>query len=252
MNGKQRMNSDRRGVSSKELKHIVAFGRKCSKSVFPNPGRAGCPDRARLRAMAHRDPSLRLDDLPITHVVRCSPCFQEYLHFRRVLLCLRGLRITGATLVVGLVVVMGWLVVKNHAGGRGEPSLSQQQSQPMPATRNSRPPASVQPLTMKVDLASFSPTRGDDEAVEQRIHLPRRYLRLNLQMPLGMEPGEYLVRMKGPLGTVYSDTRVQGHIDDGTTSLDVDVDLAGATPGKAALMIRPPGLSWRTFPASIE
>ncbi len=253
MNGMQRMNSDRHGISGKELKDVVAFGRKCSKSAFPNPGRAGCPDRARLRSMAQRDPNLKLDDLPITHVVRCSPCFQEYLHFRRMLLFLHGLRITGATLVVGVVLVAGWLFVKNHTGGRGEPSLSQQQqAQPAPGGRNSRPVPPVEPLSMKINLASFSPTRGDDKNVEQRIHLPRRYLRLTLQMPLGMEPGEYLVRMRGPYGRVYSDTRAPGHIDDGTTSVAIDLDLAGATRGKATLMIRPPGLSWRNFPAFID
>ena len=247
------MNSDRPGISGKELKDVVAFGRKCSKSAFPNPGRAGCPDRARLRAMAHRDPSLKLDDLPISHVVRCSPCFQEYIHLRRMLLFLRGLRITGATLVVGVVLVAGWLFVKNHTGGRAEPSLSQQrQAQPAPGTGKSRPAAPIEPLPMKINLASFSPTRGEDEIVENRIHLPRRYLRLTLQMPLGMEPGEYLVRMGGPLGRVYSDARAPGHIDDGTTSVDVDLDLTGATRGKATLMIRPPGLSWRNFPAFID
>jgi hypothetical protein len=248
----QRMNSDRPGISGKELKDVVAFGRKCSKSAFPNPSRAGCPDRARLRAMAHRDSSLKLDDLPITHVVRCSPCFEEYMHFRRMLLFLRGVRITGATLVVGVVSVAGWLLVKNHTGGRGEPSLSQQrQAQPVPGTGRSRPAGPIEPLPMKINLASFSPTRGEDETVEKSIHLPRRYLRLTLQMPLGMEPGEYLVRMRG-FGRVYSDTRAPGHIDDGTTSVDVDLDLTGATRGKATLMIRPPGLSWRNFPAFID
>jgi hypothetical protein len=240
-------------ISGKELKDVVAFGRNCSKNAFPNPSRAGCPDRARLRAMAQRDPSLKLDDLPIAHVVRCSPCFQEYTHFRHMLLFVRGLRITGASLVLGVVFVTAWLFVKNQIGGRSEPSLSQQkQLQPLPGADNTHTATPVEPLAMKIELASFSPTRGDEEIVDKRIHLPRQYLRLTLQMPLGMEPGEYLIQMRGPSGTVYSDTHAPGHIDRGTTSVEVDLDLARATQGNATLMIRPPSLSWRRYPAVIE
>jgi hypothetical protein len=244
---------DHPAISGKELKEVVAFGRTCSKNAYPNPSRAGCPDRARLRAMAHRDPSLKLDDLPIAHVVRCSPCFQEYMHFRHMVLFMRGLRITGASLALAVAFVTVWLFVKGQIGGRSEPSLSQQkQLQPLSGADNTHSAAPVEPLAMKIDLASFSPTRGDEENLEKRIHLPRRYLRLTLQMPLGMEPGEYLIQMRGPSGTVYFDAHAPGHIDAGTTSVEVDLDLAGATLGKSTLMIRPPGLSWRRYPAVIE
>ena len=244
---------DHSAISGKELKEVVAFGRKCSKDAFPNPSRSGCPDRARLRAMAHRDPSLKLDDLPIAHVVRCSPCFQEYMHFRHMLLFMRGLRITGASLVLGVVFVTAWLFVKSQIGGRSEPSLSQRkQSQPLSAADNTHTAAPVEPLAMKIDLAFFSPTRGDEEIIEKRIHLPRRNLRLTLQMPLGTEPGEYLIRMTGLSGTVYSDAHAPGHMEGGTTSVEVDLDLARATRGKSTLMIRPPGLSWRSYPAVID
>ncbi len=254
MNGIQRMKTDDdRAISGKELKDVVAFGRKCSKNAFPNPSRAGCPDRARLRAMAHRDANLKLHDLPIAHVVRCSPCFREYMHFRHLLLFVRGLRITGASLVLGVVFVTAWLFVKNQIGGRSEPSLSQQkQLQPPAGADKNRTATPVEPLAIRIDLATFSPTRGDEESAEKRVHLPRRFLRLTLQMPLGMEPGEYLIEMRGPSGTVYADAHAPGHIDRGTTSVEVDLDLAWATQGNSSLMIRPPGLSWRRYPAVIE
>src|SRR4051812_47877720 len=91
-------------ASSKEVKAIVDLGKKCSKTAFPNPTREGCPDPARLRAMAYRDRHLTLEDLPISHVVRCSPCFQDYLRFRRMSLLTRGLQITAVSLVVLVVV----------------------------------------------------------------------------------------------------------------------------------------------------
>jgi hypothetical protein len=109
------------------------------------------------------------------------------------------------------------------------------------------------PVQMKIDLAAFSPTRGNEkEAPRKTIRLPQRNLRIIFQLPLGMEAGEYLLRLKGSTGAVHSDTRAPGHIADGTTTVDIDLDLTGAPRGKATLMIRPPGLSWRSFPTTIE
>lgn len=256
MKAMQRMNRDDHLVSSKELKDVVAFGRKCSKTAFPNPTREGCPERARLRAMAHRDPRLTLEDLPFAHVVRCSPCFQEYLHLRRMSLLVRGLQITAASLVVLAVFVTAVLFVKNRTSGRGEPSVSQekkQRSEPQASVVTPQPAVPVPPIPIRIDLAAFSPTRGDEkENSGKKLHLPARSLRVTFQMPLGMEPGEYVLRLKDSAATVYADTRALGRIKDGTTSVEVDLNLAAVSPGAFTLMIRPPGLSWRSFPVVVE
>jgi hypothetical protein len=243
-------------VSAKELKDVIAFGKKCSKHAFPNPTRTDCPERARLRAMAQRNPNLTLDDLPLTHVVRCSPCFQDYLHFRRMSLFVRGLQITAASLVVATAFITAVLIVRHRPSNHGESSLSQQKklrptpSSGDPASQSSVP---VPPLEMRIDLAAFSPTRGvENDAPREAIHLPRRTLRVTFQMPLGMEAGDYGFRLTDASGSVYSDTRAPGHVSGGTTSVDMDVDLRSAPRGEATLMIRPPGLSWRSFPAIIE
>src|SRR5437868_9827020 len=97
------MTESNQPASSKHVRGIVAFGKKCSKTTFPNPTREGCPDRARLRAMAHRDRRLSLEDLPISHVVRCSPCFQDYLRLRRISVFVRCLQMTAVSLVVAAV-----------------------------------------------------------------------------------------------------------------------------------------------------
>jgi hypothetical protein len=257
MNGMHRMNPDEHpDVSGKEVKDIVAFGRKCAKGAFPNPTRAGCPDRARLRAMAHRDPSLTLADLPITHVVRCSPCFHDYLSFRRMSLFVRGLQITVASLILATVFVSAVLLVRNRSSDPREPSISQRKEVPSePSRGNTKPKLAipVPPLHLEIDLAAFSPTRGDEkEAPRKPILLPQRNLRITFEMPLGMEGGEYRFQLKDSSGAVYSHTRARGHITDGTTSVDVDLDLTGTPRGNATLMIRPPGLSWRSYPSVIE
>jgi hypothetical protein len=248
---------DHPAVSGRELNEVVAFGRKCSKNVFPNPDRRGCPDRNRLRAMAHRDPNLKLDDLPIAHVVRCSPCFREYLHFRRTSLLLRSLQLTAAPLIVAVVVLTSAWFVMVHTNKRGEPSLARQPSQQRlrPESGRTDPQAELRvlPVQMMIDLAGFSPMRGDEkEAAPDPIRLPQRNLRITFQMPLGMEAGEYLFGLKDASGSVYAETRAPGHVTDGTTLVNVDLDLTGAPLGRATLMIRPPSLGWRNFPSIIE
>lgn len=242
-------------ISARELKDVIAFGRKCSQNVFPNPTRTDCPARARLRAMAEKDPTLTLDDLPLTHVVRCSPCFQDYVHFRRMSLFVRVLQMSAASLIVATGFVTAVLYVRTRPSNHSESSLSQQkQLRPAPSSVHPTPQPSVLAplLPMRIDLAAFSPTRGVNDAPRQIIHLRRRTLRVTFQMPVGMEAGEYGFRLTHRSGSVYSDTHAVGHFSGGTLSVDVDFDLRGAPRGEATLMIHPPGLSWRSFPAIIE
>ena len=205
--------------------------------------------------MAYRDRHVTLEDLPVSHVVSCSPCFQEYVHFRRLSVLLRGIQITAASLVVLAVVFVTARFVWNHTGRNGEPSLSQKpRARPQPPVATNPPPLPSAPIPITVDLASFSPTRGDDAKGDSgnTVRLPQKSLRVNFLLPLGMEPGEYAVRLKDSTGTVVAEKLAVGQMNDGITSVEVDIDLAGASRGSFTLMIRPPGLSWRRFPVVVE
>lgn len=112
--------------------------------------------------------------------------------------------------------------------------------------------APIAPMAVTVDLASFSPSRGDaNDGTKEKVHLPKSLLRVDFRLPLGMEPGEYEIRLQDSAGTVFVDKRAQGRIDNGITSVDIDIDLA-ATRGSLTLLIRPPGLDWRRFPVVVE
>src|ERR1039457_3065076 len=135
--------------SSTLMRGIIALGRKHAKTGFPNPNNEGCPSSSTLRAMAYRDRRLTLQDIPAGHVVSCSPCFQKYAHFRRISLLVRGIQITAASLAVAAMLFLTARLVWNHAHRSSEPSLS----------AIHRP--HIAPFPLRVDLASFSPTRGD-------------------------------------------------------------------------------------------
>jgi hypothetical protein len=130
----------------------------------------------------------------------------------------------------------------NHVHRSGEPSLAAIQQTPH-----------IAPLSLKVDLASFSPTRGDSrDHSEKRVHLPQKLLRVDFILPLGLELGEYEIRLQDSKGTVFIDKRALGRMNDGVTSVTMDIDLASATRGSFTLLVRPPGMDWRRFPAVIE
>jgi hypothetical protein len=67
-----------------------------------------------------------------------------------------------------------------------------------------------------------------------------------------LEPGEYAIRLQDDAGAVLIDKPAVGHMKDGITSVEVDLDLIDARRGNFTLMIRAPGLSWRRFPVVIE
>jgi hypothetical protein len=111
----------------------------------------------------------------------------------------------------------------------------------------------VKPVPVQIDLAAFSPTRGSQGADStKKLVLPQKPLHLYLHMPVGMEPGDYVVRLENSFGTVFADRQVTGELNAGTTLVELVVDLTAAPIGSSTLMIRPPGLTWRSFPVTIE
>src|SRR5438067_1893343 len=113
------MTQPNQSVSAKQAGALVALGKKYSKTAFPNSTRKGCPNSSTLRAMAYRDRAFSLKDLPVSHVVSCSPCFQEYARLRRVSVLVRGLQATAASLVVLAVLFAAVRFVWDYNHGRG-------------------------------------------------------------------------------------------------------------------------------------
>lgn len=233
-------------TSSKLARDVVALGRKYARTGFPNPNREGCPNQSRLRAIANRDKRLTLADLPASHIVSCSPCFREYEHLRRAALLSRGVRIATVSLAVVALVLVTARFVWNHAG----PKFDQAITKKLPA-RGQQPRVAVVPL--KVDLAAFSRTRGDaDVGSATKIYLPRKLLRAEFLLPLGLEPGTYEIRLQDSTGAVLMSKSALGRMKEGTTSVELDIDLTSVARGSFTLMIRPPGLDWRRFPGEVD
>lgn len=242
------MSESNRATSSKLSRDLVALGRKHSQTGFPNPNREGCPKRAVLQAMANRDPRLTLENIPASHIVTCSPCFQDYTHLRRRALLFRGVRIALASLAAAAMFIAA-LVLWNRAHNPNSPGSLTAQG----PNDTKRQTASVEPVPMTVDLAAYSLMRGDaNPKAQKKLGLPKHLLRLNFILPLGMEPGTYEIRLQDPSGRAFFDKDAHGSLVDGVGRLLVDIDLTAAPSGNFTLMIRPPGLEWRRFPAEVD
>lgn len=248
------MSKSNQSPSTRLVREVVALGKKCSKSDYPNPNREGCPKRSSLRAMAYRDRHLTLGDLPVSHIVGCSPCFQEYARFVRMSSLFRGLRVTAASLgvlaVVLLIVHFVWNYQSTIGGGKIPKEQLAQNRAPLAAKQLESQPV---PFPFLVDLSSLSPTRGDaSDAPGNKLHFPRKLLRVNFLLPLGMEPGEYTIRMQDVSGQFLAEQRALGYMKNGITSIQVEINLTRAQRGALTLMIRPPGSGWRRFPIVVN
>ena len=182
------MNRGKQSASRKQASAVVALGRKCARMAYPNPDRQGCPDASQLRAMAYRDVRCDLTDLPISHVVTCSPCFSQYLRFRQRLVLVTAVKITTAFLVL-FVAVFASLRLARHDTAKVSQPMVAKNSAPHPPTPNLGPlPVAATPLAMEVNLQSFSPLRGDSpENTPEKIHLPPK--RSSYYIPLADRNG---------------------------------------------------------------
>lgn len=247
------MNRGKQSASRKQASAVVALGKKCARMAYPNPDRQGCPDASQLRAMAYRD-GRDLTDLPISHVVTCSPCFSQYLRFRQRLVLVTAVKITTAFLALFVVVFASLRLARHDTATVSQPMVAKN-SAPHSPTPNLEPiPVAATPLAMEVNLQSFSPLRGDSpEKTPEKIHLPPKALRITFLLPIGMEPGRYTVRLSDAQGVSVLEQPVTARIAGGAASFVIDVDLNKTiVKTEMNLMIKPPGLSWRKYPLVVD
>ena len=129
------MNRGKQSASRKQASAVVALGKKCARMAYPNPDRQGCPDASQLRAMAYRDRRCNLTDLPISHVVTCSPCFSQYLRFRQRLVLVTAVKITTAFLALFVVVFASLRLARHDTATVSQPMVAKNSDASLPDTQ---------------------------------------------------------------------------------------------------------------------
>lgn len=248
------MNRGKQSAPHKQASAVIALGRNCAKMAYPNPHRQGCPDASKLRAMAYRDERYNLTDLPISHVVTCSPCFSQYLRFRQRLVLVTTVKITTAFLALFVAVFASLKLARHDTAKLFQPTVATNSAPHSPTSNLGPRSVAATPLAMEVNLQSFSPLRGDSpENTPKKIHLPPKALRIRFLLPIGMEPGQYTVRLSDAQGASVLEKPVTARIAGGAASFVIDLDFTESlAETEMKLMIKPPGLSWRRYPIVVD
>ncbi len=242
------MNAPYSSLSHRQERKLLNAARAVTRTDLGNPARTGCPGSQVLELLARRHSSVPDSADLIDHIGTCSPCFIEYsryraAHKRRV----RTWCALSSAAIIGVVFLAATVLLHGPKGPA-----------PTKDTTRLREPSDIEatpvpglPLAVTVDLSALSTTRGHGERPQNGVHLPPKILTVRFLLPMGMEAGVYHVRLQDSTGLAFIDTCCHGAIQQGIVSLDLGLDLRAVRPGRYVLMIRPPGLGWRTFPITV-
>lgn len=200
---------------------------------YPNPERKGCPGSDFLQLLATDRASIALDDPRLTHVARCSPCYREFLSYRKSVqrksLTRRGLFAAGGAAAAALAIVAPRIPHR-------------QQSEPW--------------IRESIDLSANSVTRGaepDTNATTPKVNLPAKRLDLSITLPFASPEGDYQVEVLNAAGAqanVHSSGRA--FIEDGRTLLHVRLDLSALKPDAYQIGIRRIPYDWMPIPIQVK
>ena len=113
---------------------------------------------------------------------------------------------------------------------------------------------SVQTATVTIDLRQRSVARGENppETNQPPIELSKEARRLVLDLPIGSKEGTYELALLARGGEQVRDTTGIAQLENHTTILSADLDLAGVSPGSYFLGVRQPGLEWTRYPVRVR
>lgn len=202
---------------------LDALGRGLLRE-FPNPERAGCPGSDILRGIAFHRVPLAQAEVYLDHLTSCSPCYRDFSQFREAYQRRRKrtLLAVAASILIAAGIA-GWALLQKH----NEALVAQ---------------------TAVLDLRNHSVSRGTEANPGERpLEVTRAATHWNIYLPLGSGEGPYDVRIVTPSGELLVATSGTAKLKDHITSLQVDVSLSSAPPGRYFLQVRKAGLEWNSY-----
>ena len=154
------MTESNRSASSKLVRDVVALGKKYSKSWLSESRTARVARTAQACARWRIEiGALRWKTSRLSHIVSCSPCFQEYAQLPpHVARCPRDSDNSGFSGGAAMLFVTARFAWNTRAATRRAFRKSTIDGSRLVAAKQHHP---IAPFALRVDLASFSPTRGD-------------------------------------------------------------------------------------------
>ncbi len=218
-----------RGYSARDEQRLLdALGRGLLNE-FPNPSRTGCPGSDVLKRIASHEMPLSEAEKWLDHLGSCSPCYSDFSRFQA------GYRNRRSRTL--LAVAASILIVASIAGW----ALFVRQREPLGTQ------------TAVLDLRSRSIARATEpNPAEPPLEIAHNVSRLEIYLPLGSGEGDYGVRIAAPGEKILFATRGIAHMQEGITSLTVDVNLSSASPGLYVLQLQKVGPGWSSYPLTVR
>ena len=116
-------------------------------------------------------------------------------------------------------------------------------------------PRQEEPLvaqTAVLDLRDRSPERGSEPNTAPPLEMARNVSHLEIDLPLGSDEGLYDVRVTTIQGEPLLVATGRAKIEQGLTSMGVDVTPSTIRAGRCILKIRKRGSEWSSFPLAVH
>jgi hypothetical protein len=183
---------------------------------------------------------LPVQDAAWEHITHCSPCFREFLGFRRELTDARKRLVRRNRIVlVSALAAAGIAGVAIWTGG----------------LHGTRTPTTIAAV-VRVDLRPFALARNEVQDPPQSKQVAatfsRQAIRLEISLPVGSDEGKYDVRlMDSELRALMSSSAATAFTDH-IVSISVAFDLSRLAPGSYVLGVHGPDGNWLTYPVAIR
>jgi hypothetical protein len=196
---------------------------------YPNPERKGCPGDDVVREVAART-ELKTDDA-WEHITHCSPCYAEFLEFKKAIRHGKAIRRRTAIGLLAAATAAIPIMVITRLNSR---SYDRQ----------------IGDWNLEASASSRGPGTDTGETAPQRAEKARGYIRVHL--PLGSEPGEYKLQIrKSEDGPAVQQATATAEIINGHTQANFAVDLDALPSGSYFAAIRGSSRVWRVYPLII-
>jgi len=165
----------------------------------------------------------------LDHLGSCSPCYRDFSQLREAYRHRRTRMIFAVAASVLIVAAIAtWAVVRRQNN--------------MQIAR-----------TMVVDLRSRSMARGTEPLpTEPPLEVGHNVSRLEIYLPLGSSEGPYDLRVSNLNGEPLFTGAGIAKIQQGITSLSVEINLSTAKPGLYVLQLRRVGSQWNSYALRIR
>ena len=230
-----------KAFSKRDEERLIEAGREYYATAFPNPERVGCPDAATMQALVGRQVDGAEQERIDSHMMQCSPCFNDYVRLREAReRSVRTRKVAAIAAVIALVV--GCWIALRYLRERGKVG------QPNTVARNS-----VAYEADLLDLRNKAARRGAEaNGSEAAAVLRPAPLDLTIYLPTGSEPGEYEVQVTQGPGEPLLKAQGQASLRDHIAVLEVKLDLERLRPGSYLFWIRQGSSSWSYYAVLLQ